>query len=113
VGGQIGTELFAAWGIFCRLHFRAVWSHPSFQYPRGLLPRRDFTHMEGNMTTTLLSQTGKITRRELQAVPVPQATSTHQPLSHYQIVELLLETLGFRRIGCQVPDTGIQPQSRH
>ena len=50
------------------------------------------------MTATLLSQTGKITRQELQLVPVPQGTSTHQPLSHYQIVEALLETLGFRRI---------------
>src|SRR5712691_4972649 len=50
------------------------------------------------MTATLLSQIGKITRRELQAIPVPHGTSTHQPLSHHQIVEALLETLGFRRI---------------
>ncbi len=50
------------------------------------------------MTATLLSQTGKITRQELQNIPVPHATSTHQPLSHYEIVEALLETLGFRRI---------------
>jgi hypothetical protein len=50
------------------------------------------------MTATLLSQTGKITRQELQLVPVPQGTSTHQPLSHYEIVQALLETLGFRRI---------------
>ena len=47
------------------------------------------------MTATLLSQTGKITRQELQMGPVPQGTSTHQPLSHYEIVEALLETLGF------------------
>ena len=50
------------------------------------------------MTATLLSQTGKITRQELQLVPVPPGTSTHQPLSHYEIVQALLETLGFRRI---------------
>jgi len=50
------------------------------------------------MTATLLSQTGKITRQELQAIPVPRGTSTHQPLSHYEIVEALLETLGFRHI---------------
>ena len=50
------------------------------------------------MTATLLSQTGKITRQELQAIPVPHGTSTHQPLSHYEIVQALLETLGFRRI---------------
>lgn len=45
------------------------------------------------MTATLLSQTGKITRQEQQLVPVPQGTSTHQPLSHYEIVQALLETL--------------------
>jgi hypothetical protein len=50
------------------------------------------------MTATLLSQTGKITRQELQTIPVPHGTSTHQPLSHHEIVEALLETLGFRRI---------------
>jgi hypothetical protein len=50
------------------------------------------------MTGTLLSQTGKITREELQLVPVPQATSTHKPLSHHEIVQALLETLGFRHI---------------
>ena len=50
------------------------------------------------MTATLLSQTGKITRQELQTIPVPHGTSTHQPLSHHEIVQALLETLGFRRI---------------
>ncbi len=45
------------------------------------------------MNATLLSQTGKITRPELQMIPVPEATKTHQPLSHYQIVTALLETL--------------------
>jgi hypothetical protein len=50
------------------------------------------------MTGTLLSQTGKITREELQLVPVPQATPTHKPLSHFEIVQALLETLGFRHI---------------
>lgn len=51
------------------------------------------------MTATLLSQTGKITREELSLIPVPPATTTHQPLSHYEIVRALLETLGFRHIG--------------
>ena len=50
------------------------------------------------MTGTLLSQTGRITREELQLVPVPPATLTHKPLSHYEIVQALLETLGFRHI---------------
>jgi hypothetical protein len=56
------------------------------------------TRKKEDMTATLLSQTGKITRQELQLVPVPQGTSTHQPLSHYEIVGALLETLGFRHI---------------
>ncbi|MGA2436812.1 MAG: hypothetical protein ABSG25_16175 [Bryobacteraceae bacterium] len=34
----------------------------------------------------------------MQLVPTPAATGTHQPLSHSQIVEALLETLGFRHI---------------
>jgi hypothetical protein len=51
------------------------------------------------MTATLLSQTGKITRQELELVPVPQATATHRPLPHHEIVAALLETLNFRHIG--------------
>lgn len=50
------------------------------------------------MNATLLSQTGKITREELKLIPVPEATKTHQPLPHYQIVEALAETLNFRHI---------------
>ncbi|MEX2264620.1 MAG: hypothetical protein WD696_21880 [Bryobacteraceae bacterium] len=51
------------------------------------------------MTGTLLSQTGKITRAELQCIPVPEATRTHQPIPHHEIVQALVETLGFRHIG--------------
>jgi len=51
------------------------------------------------MTATLLSQTGKITRPELQLVPTPPATSTHRPIPHHEIVQALVETLGFRHIG--------------
>ena len=50
------------------------------------------------MTATLLSQTGKITRHELQLVPAPLGTATHRPLPHPEIVEALLETLNFRHI---------------
>jgi hypothetical protein len=51
------------------------------------------------MTATLLSQTGKITRAELQYIPVPEGTRTHQPIPHHEIVQALVETLGFRHIG--------------
>jgi len=49
---------------------------------------------------TLLAHCGtrKITRQELSAVPTPEATVTHQPLAHCQIIEALLETLSFRHI---------------
>lgn len=50
------------------------------------------------MTAILLSSTDKITRTDLAEIPVPEATETHQPLSHHAIVEALIETLGFRHI---------------
>src|ERR1043166_5372240 len=52
------------------------------------------------MSATLLAHTGteKITREELRVLPLPAATKTHQPVSHYRIIEALLETLSFRHI---------------
>ena len=40
--------------------------------------------------------THKVTREELMTIEVPEATRTHQPLSHYKIVEVLEEALSFR-----------------
>ncbi len=40
--------------------------------------------------------TRKITREKLMEISVPEATRTHQPLSHYEIVEVLEEALSFR-----------------
>src|SRR5688572_29652365 len=51
------------------------------------------------MNATLLSQTGRISRADLQHIPVPEATRTHHPIPHHQIVQALVETLGFRHIG--------------
>jgi Domain of unknown function (DUF932) len=42
--------------------------------------------------------THKISRAELARIPTPQGTLTHQPVPHIQLVEALIETLGFRRI---------------
>ena len=50
------------------------------------------------MTATLLSTTGKINRTELQQIIAPLATTTHQPIPHYEIVQALVETLNFRHI---------------
>jgi hypothetical protein len=57
------------------------------------------------MTATLLSQSGKITRPELQVVPVPRSTATHRPLSHYKIVEVLLETSASATSGSSATNT--------
>ncbi|MFZ0523388.1 MAG: hypothetical protein WAN14_21530 [Candidatus Acidiferrales bacterium] len=40
----------------------------------------------------------KITREELKLIPTPQASATHQPIPHNQIVEALVEGLNFRHI---------------
>src|SRR3989449_6865782 len=51
------------------------------------------------MNGTLLSSTGKINRQELQLIATPAATATHRPIPHHEIVQALVETLGFRHIG--------------
>lgn len=38
----------------------------------------------------------KVTRDELKEIPIPERTRTHQPLSHFEIVEVLEEALSFR-----------------
>ncbi|MEK7724785.1 MAG: hypothetical protein AAB336_10580, partial [Acidobacteriota bacterium] len=38
----------------------------------------------------------KITRDELREIETPAATRTHQPLSHFEVVEALTEALSFR-----------------
>jgi hypothetical protein len=35
---------------------------------------------------------------DLKLLPVPEQTRTHKPIPHHQIVEALIETLGFRHI---------------
>lgn len=40
----------------------------------------------------------KVTRDELKGMPLPEATKTHQPLPHFQIVEVLEEALSFRHL---------------
>jgi len=51
-------------------------------------------------TSTLIpGPLSKMGRTELAQIPVPQATRTHRPVPHHQIVEALVETLSFRQIG--------------
>jgi len=48
--------------------------------------------------STLVAHCGarKVSREELKEIPVPEATNTHQPVSHYEIVDVLEEALSFR-----------------
>ena len=39
-----------------------------------------------------------VTRDDLKEIPIPEGTKTHQPLSHYEIVEVLEEALSFRHV---------------
>jgi len=51
-------------------------------------------------TSTLIGYNGRtIGREELTLVPTPLATETHRPVPHHEIVQALIETLGFRHIG--------------
>lgn len=51
-------------------------------------------------TSTLIAgPLPKLGRTELAQIPVPQATRTHRPVPHHEIVETLVETLSFRHIG--------------
>jgi hypothetical protein len=47
----------------------------------------------------LIASTEKLTHQQLAAIPTPLATATHRPVPHAEIVEALIETLGFRHIG--------------
>jgi hypothetical protein len=51
----------------------------------------------------------KVTREELLEIPVPEATRTHQPLSHYQIVEVLEEALSFRYLKVVRDEYAVSP----
>ena len=50
-------------------------------------------------TSTLISYSKKISREDLANIPTPEATRTHQPVPHHEIVQALVETLSFRHIG--------------
>jgi hypothetical protein len=57
--------------------------------------------------STLLSQTGKLNRQELALVPTPLGTDTHRPIPHAQVIEALIETLGFRHIAVHAEEYAV------
>jgi len=54
------------------------------------------TATEGGATLMAHCGTRKITRDELKEIPLPEATETHQPLPHFELIETLIETLSYR-----------------
>ena len=61
-------------------------------------------------TSTLIGYAGRtINRDELALVPTPPATATHQPVPHHEIVQALVETLGFRHIGVVRDEYAVSP----
>ena len=48
--------------------------------------------------TVLIAYEGKLSRDQLALVSTPQATATHKPIPHVEVINGLIETLGFRHI---------------
>jgi hypothetical protein len=51
--------------------------------------------------SVLIASDRKIGLEELSLVPCPLGTATHRPIPHHEVVQALVETLGFRHIGVQ------------
>jgi hypothetical protein len=61
-------------------------------------------------TSTLIGYGGRtIGREELTLAPTPAATETHRPVPHHEIVQALVETLGFRHIGVVHDEYAVSP----
>ena len=53
--------------------------------------------------------TRKLTREELTAIPAPEGTATHRPVAHCEMVEAVVETLGFRHISVVRDEYAVSP----
>src|SRR5437660_9491367 len=63
------------------------------------------------MQGTLVAHCGtsKVSRDELKLIPAPEGTRTFKPIPHYEIVEALVEALGFRYIGVVRDEYAVSP----
>lgn len=61
--------------------------------------------------STLVAHCGarKVTREQLKEIAVPEGTKTHQPLSHFEIVEVLEEALSFRYLKIRRDEYAVSP----
>jgi hypothetical protein len=63
-------------------------------------------------TSTLIGYQGRtISREELALVQTPAATSMHVPVPHHEIVQALVETLGFRHIRVAADEYAVSPDA--
>lgn len=61
-------------------------------------------------SSTLIGYEGRtIPREALALVPTPAATETHRPIPHHEVVQALIETLGFRHIGVVHDEYAVSP----
>ena len=61
-------------------------------------------------TSTLIGYQGRtLSREELALVPTPLATETHRPVPHHDVINALVETLGFRHIGVVHDEYAVSP----
>ena len=61
-------------------------------------------------TSTLIGYKGRtLPSEELALVPTPAATTTHRPVPHHEIVQALVEMLGFRHIGVVHDEYAVSP----
>lgn len=60
---------------------------------------------------TLIAHCGttRMTRAELKMIHTPEGTRTHQPVSHYRIVEALIEALAFRHLAVVRDEYAVSP----
>src|SRR5688500_1250475 len=60
---------------------------------------------------TLIAHCGttKVSRDELRTIPVPETTRTFKPIPHYEIVDALVEALGFRYIAVVRDEYAVSP----
>ncbi len=71
------------------------------------MPLGNGTHAAPTVGTLIARR--RISRAELALVPTPPGTSTHRPVPHVEVVEALVETLGFRHIGIHREEYAVSP----
>lgn len=63
------------------------------------------------MNATLIAHCGtrKITRDELALIPTPEATATHRPIAHIEVVKEIEQSLAFRHIQVTSEEFAVSP----